>query len=74
VLFWLNRQPHPDSYYASIVRAGDGDMVVPEWSQDLNHVPALQGRARTVLTNKDHALGPEDGRLLVVLLKEMRSL
>ena len=50
LLYWLNHQPHPPARYISIVRSTDlswiGDLVVPEWSQDMNQVYALRGRAQ----------------------------
>jgi triacylglycerol lipase len=71
LLFWLNRQPHPDIEYISVVRPGPigaGDELVPAFSQDLNRVPALQGRVHTWLAPAGHALNPTDGRLLVRIL------
>jgi pimeloyl-ACP methyl ester carboxylesterase len=74
-LFWLNRQPHPQAYYISIVRVGReigaGDSFVPTYSQDMNHVPALWGRALTVTSIGTHALQPSDGPLLVSLLRRI---
>ena len=53
LLFWLNRQPHPEARYLAVVRREDsvlglGDLVVPAWSQDMNNVHALRGRVRTL--------------------------
>ncbi|MDZ7750960.1 MAG: alpha/beta fold hydrolase [Gammaproteobacteria bacterium] len=71
-LFWLNHQEHPDIPYVSIVRREggwkDGDLVVPEASQHLGNVPALQGRARSVMSDGGHLLTPRDGPLLVRIL------
>jgi pimeloyl-ACP methyl ester carboxylesterase len=77
VLFWLNRQPHPPAEYACIVRTDDGltglgDLVVPDWSQDLNNVIALRGRARRVPVADGHGLGAADGRVLVEILEALR--
>ena len=69
-LFWLNRQPHPKAFYASIVRVG-GDKWVPPYSQDLNDVPALRGKAITVTTLGTHDLHPADGPTLVSLLEQL---
>ncbi|WP_349645845.1 alpha/beta fold hydrolase [Candidatus Parabeggiatoa sp. HSG14] len=68
LLFWLNRQPHPNAFYVSIVRVGF-DEWVPSYSQDLNDVPALHGFATTITTVGTHSLHPTDGHLLVSLLE-----
>jgi pimeloyl-ACP methyl ester carboxylesterase len=74
-LFWFNRQPHPQARYISVVRVGKaigvGDDLVPAYSQDMNHVPALAGRAITVTSIGTHSLQPSDGYLLVSLLKSL---
>lgn len=77
LLFWLNRQPHPDALYVSIVRENDsllgfGDLLVPTWSQDMNHVLALRGRARAVATPGGHMLNAQDGKLILQVLLELR--
>jgi triacylglycerol lipase len=74
LLFWLNRQEHPSSAYISIVRDDDGllnlgDLVVPAWSQDMNQVAALRGRARKIVTGSGHGLSLEDGQVLVKILR-----
>lgn len=72
-LYWLNRQPHPDAQYVSVVRTGD-DSLVPEWSQDMNAVYALRGRARRVNHGDGHSLSPADGAVIVrILLALQRS-
>ncbi len=72
LLFWLNAQPHPDIEYISIIRSSGytiaGDLLVPPFSQDMNMIPALRGRSKTVITYQGHGLTPMDGRLLVPLL------
>lgn len=76
LLFWLNRQPHPQARYISVVRddrlSWFGDMVVPVWSQDMNQVHSLRGRAVTVPTGGGHGLTSEDGQLLVRILRRLR--
>ena len=77
LLYWLNRQQHPSATYVSIVRSGDdpsgmGDLVVPGWSQDLNGVLALRGRARSLTVGSDHALGPDDAKALVGILRSLQ--
>jgi len=69
LLFWLNRQPHPQAFYISIVRA-EGDEWVPPYSQDMNVVPALRGLAMTKTVASQHSLHPFDGPLIASLLKE----
>lgn len=72
LLFWLNRQPHPDIAYTSIMRIGTfympGDYVVPPLSQDLNRAPALLGRVKTYSMANGHLLTPLDGDLIGNLL------
>ena len=68
---WLNHQPHPDIEYHSVIReipAQGGDELVPSFSQDLNRVPVLQGRATVYLTPAGHSLNPEDARILLSIL------
>jgi triacylglycerol lipase len=78
LLGWLNHQSHPPAIYTSIVRQPDGHLVdlgnllVPTWSQDMNHVYALHGRARTVRVAGGHGLRTSDGRLLVRILEQLR--
>lgn len=70
-LFWLNRQPHPRARYISIVRVNEGkdfDDLVPNYSQDMNNVRALQGQSVMIPTRGSHGLRWSDGKLLVRLL------
>lgn len=76
LLFWLNRQEHPQALYVSVVRKdesllGVSDIIVPAWSQDMNNVQALRGRARRVVTQGAHALSEEDGQILIRVLDTM---
>ena len=77
LLFWLNRQPHPQARYVSVVRDGNlswiGDLVVPLWSQDMNQVEQLRGRAVSIASDGNHGLEREDGRLLLDILRRLRS-
>ncbi|MDM8545813.1 alpha/beta fold hydrolase [Candidatus Venteria ishoeyi] len=73
LLFWLNQQPHPDMQYYSLVR-GDafalyGDDLVQAYSQDMNLVPALQGRSTRIVAPGAHSMNPQDGLLLLQVLK-----
>jgi triacylglycerol lipase len=78
LLGWLNYQPHPPALYTSIVRQADdhydgfGNLLVPAWSQDMNHVFALRGRARTVTVPGGHGLRAADGHLLVKILGQLQ--
>ncbi len=79
LLFWLNRQQHPAARYVAVIRREDsllglGDVVVPTWSQDMNNVYALRGWVDTLSVPGGHALQPSDGRLLVQILRRLRSL
>jgi pimeloyl-ACP methyl ester carboxylesterase len=71
LLFWLNRQPHPEIAYVSVVRPGPigaGDELVPAFSQDMNNVLSLKGRSRVVTAPVSHALQPVDGKILAEIL------
>jgi len=75
LLYWLNAQPHPDIEYFSIVRGqsefGQGDYVVPTYSQDMNNIPALRGRSSLVNIPAHHGLEPVDGSVIVNLLSDL---
>jgi len=75
LLFWLNRQPHPEASYVSVVRSSNlpllGDMLVPSESQDMNRVQALYGRAARLESAGSHGLGEDDGELLVRILSRL---
>ena len=78
LLFWLNRQPHPRSRYFSVVHNGGGllglgDLVVPQWSQDMNNVPVLHGRSQTLGVPGGHELSPADGGLLLKILRRLHA-
>jgi pimeloyl-ACP methyl ester carboxylesterase len=71
-LFWLNRQNHPPARYVCAIHNGSGmdigDLIVPAWSQDLNRVSALRGRAERHVLEGYHGLTAADGRWLVGIL------
>lgn len=76
-LFWLNRQPYPEqTRYVAVIRKDSGllggDSVVADWSQDMNNVAALRGRAERIFTEGGHSLQRNDGVLLVRLLARQR--
>ncbi len=73
LLGWLNRQPHPAIHYFSVVR-GQGDRVVPPWSEDMNQVPALAGRAHLIVSPSGHELTPLDGRIILDILGRLPAL
>lgn len=74
VLDWLNRQEHPPLEYISVIRVpavgSKGDKVVPIYSQDMNTIPVLHGKARSFTTPGDHYLKPLDGPLIARLLSD----
>ncbi len=71
ILYWANQQTHPDIDYFSIIRKTPyrtGDRIVPAFSQDMNNIPALRGKSKTLLANSGHGLTPQDGQLLLSIL------
>ena len=73
MLGWLNRQPHPDILYFSVVRS-HGDRVVPPFSEDMNQTPALAGRSYLILSGSDHELTPMDGVIILDILNRLPAL
>ncbi|PLX40520.1 MAG: hypothetical protein C0605_06355 [Hyphomicrobiales bacterium] len=71
LLGWLNRQPHPKAEYISIIRDGDGSGIVPPWSQDMTRVPALAGKARSMISANGHGLRLGDGLIIARVLKDV---
>jgi pimeloyl-ACP methyl ester carboxylesterase len=73
LLYWLNSQPHPDIHYASIIRLNNngqtGDYYVPGFSQNMNNVPALQGRSSTFTTPTSHFLTSQDADTILSIIK-----
>ncbi len=72
-LYWLNHQPHPAIRYVSVVRDDQPlpdkfDFVVPTYSQNMNNVFALHGKAEYWLAGNSHFLGVADGHELAVIL------
>lgn len=72
-LYWLNHQPHPPIRYVALVRDKSMrpdryDFVVPRYSQDLNKVYALRGRAEYWEVDNGHFLGAADGYALAMIL------
>jgi pimeloyl-ACP methyl ester carboxylesterase len=71
LLFWLNQQPHPVIPYYSVVRSFGGfvgDALVPGYSQDMDNIPALQGKNITLLSYSGHFLSPSDGVIIHEIL------
>jgi pimeloyl-ACP methyl ester carboxylesterase len=74
MLYWLNGQSHPDISYVSIVRTGAvgaGDELVPAFSQNMNNVGALKGKATVHKMALSHVLQPADGAKLVEILQSL---
>lgn len=72
-LFWLNRRAHPKATYISFVRepAIADDNIVPAYSQHLEAVYALRGKARSVPTVGQHGLLYIDGQALANVLNSL---
>ncbi len=74
MLYWLNSQPHPDIHYASIIRLNNngasGDSLVPVFSQNMNNVPALQGRSSTFTTPTSHFLVRQDADTIISIIEK----
>ncbi len=72
LLYWLNAQQHPDIKYVSVVRLDPvgfaGDELVPGYSQDMNNIPAMQGKSSVFVTPAGHTLVTEDGTTLLQIL------
>ncbi len=72
-LYWMNHQHHPDIHYASIIRLNNdgqtGDYFVPGFSQNMNNVPALQGRSSTFTTPASHFLTSQDADTILSIIK-----
>jgi len=75
LLYWLNAQQHPDIKYVSIVRLDPvgfaGDELVPGYSQDMNNIPAMQGKSSVIITPAGHTLVTQDGTTLLQILNEL---
>ena len=73
-LYWLNRQPHPDAEYISIVRdeqsADGGDFIVSANSQFMENVYSLRFTARSYVVEGSHRLSASDGALILDLINE----
>ena len=76
MLYWLNGQPHPDIYYASIIRLNNkgaaGDYYVPGFSQDMNNVPVLQGHCSTNATPTSHFLVKQDANTILTMIAHFK--
>ena len=74
MLYWLNSQPHPDIHYASIIRldnnGASGDSLVPGFSQNMNNVPALQGKSSTFTTPTSHFLIRQDADTIISIINK----
>ena len=75
LLYWLNAQQHPDIKYVSVVRLDPvgfaGDDLVPGYSQDMNNIPAMQGKSSVFVTPAGHTLVTEDGTTLLEILNSL---
>jgi pimeloyl-ACP methyl ester carboxylesterase len=77
LLYWLNSQPHPNIHYASIIRATNdgtfGDYYVPGFSQNMNNVPALQGRSSIYMTPASHFLARQDANTILSIIEHFEK-
>ncbi len=78
-LFLMNRQPHPNIHYASIIRINktlaspdNFDFIVPPSSQNMNNVWALRNRSGIAKTTDSHALSTKDGFVTMDILKHIK--
>lgn len=75
LLDWLNRQPHPEMIWISLVRDGDfagtDDFIVPAYSQDMRNIANLGGRAISYSGSGGHGLNYRDGLLLADIIKHL---
>jgi triacylglycerol lipase len=73
MLYWLNSQPHPAIHYGSIIRLNNdgaqGDYYVPGFSQNMNNVPALQGKSSTFMASNDHFLTRQDANTILSIIE-----
>jgi pimeloyl-ACP methyl ester carboxylesterase len=75
-LFLMNRQPHPNLHYASIIRINktlaspdNFDFIVPPSSQNMNNIWALRNRSGVAKTTDSHSLSSKDGFVTLDILK-----
>ncbi|HHJ36766.1 MAG TPA: alpha/beta fold hydrolase [Gammaproteobacteria bacterium] len=77
MLYWLNSQPHPNIDYASVIRLNNdgntGDYYVPGYSQNMNNVPALQGKSSTYTTPTSHFLVRQDADTILTLIAHFQE-
>jgi pimeloyl-ACP methyl ester carboxylesterase len=75
MLHWLNRQPHPEIVWISLVRDSDqtvtDDLIVPVYSQDMRNIPALRGSAISYTVPGSHELSYSDGLLLADIIRHL---
>lgn len=64
LLYALNRQPHPNIAYFSVVRSFKngrlGDPIVPGYSQDMHSVAAIRRKSSRILQGFKHELTQQD--------------
>ena len=74
LLDWLNKQPHPDIKWDSIVHTGINnsgyDSFVAAYSQDMNQILALRGKSTVLPLQVEHGLNPTDAIVLKKLLND----
>ena len=64
MLYALNRQPHPNIKYTSVVRTYKngqlGDPIVPGYSQDMHSVAAIRRASTRIIQGSKHELTAQD--------------
>ena len=78
-LYWMNRQPHPDIHYASIIRNNKSlrrlkqfDFIVPPESQNMNNILALKNRSGVAHATQSHSLNSKDGLVVLDVLRYIK--
>ena len=73
-LYWLNRQPHPEAEYISVVKDNKalqvGDYIISKESQHLENVYSLRHFAKSYVVHGSHGLSREDGGFILNLITE----
>ncbi len=77
LLYWMNRQVHPNLNYVSIIHTSSlpimkMGMLVPETSQNMNYVPALYKKSITFTVKARHQLSKQDGIVLAKVLGRLK--
>ncbi len=76
ILHALNRQPHPNIAYFSIVRSYRdgrlGDPIVPGYSQNMHSVAAIRRRSVRILQGYQHELTQQDALSILNAIDQVK--